>query len=318
MRSVVFENGDIRFKRQPKPKRKSGEALIRVSLAGICNTDMEISRGYMDYSGILGHEFTGRVVECDDEKLLNKRVVGEINSGCGKCEYCLTGLERHCPHRDVLGIVDRPGCMADYLVLPEQNLHIIPDSVSNRQAVFTEPLAAACEISEQVHIRPDQKVLVIGDGKLAQLIARFLHAMHLDVLVAGKHQFKMDLLNKNGIHTIEASELSDQKFDFVVEASGSAQGFLSALQNTKPRGTIILKSTVAQGSEINLAPLVINEINVVGSRCGLFQPALRILQNGRVNTEDLITAIFPAEKSEEAFQTAADRSALKVIIDFGD
>ena len=248
MRAVVFDNGLKLDKNYAKPSPQKGEALIKVNTIGICNTDYEITKGYMGYKGVLGHEFTGVVEEinADDKSLLNKRVVGEINCGCGECEWCNQGLERHCPNRSTLGIWQREGCFAEYVCLPVKNLLEIPENVSDEEAVFTEPLAAALEILEQIHIPPYKKIAVLGDGKLGLMIALALNAAGLDLILIGKHENKLEIAKKQGVKTKLLSDVEIKKeFDFVVEATGSISGFETSLALTKPRGTLILKSTIA-------------------------------------------------------------------------
>jgi len=305
----------------PVPDPQPGEVLIKVDLAGICNTDLEIIKGYMNFSGILGHEFVGRVVKVngDRQDLTGKRVVGEINCPCRVCEYCQQGLYTHCPNRSTLGIFNRNGCFADYTVLPAENLFIIPDSVADEEAVFVEPLAAAYEILEQINIKLDDKVLILGDGKLGLLISLVLNQTAADVLLAGKHEEKLDKVKKQGVKTVSIEELEiSEQFDVVVEATGSAGGFELALNLLKPRGTLVLKSTVAANKEINLAPLVINEITVIGSRCGPFKPAVEALEKKLFDVKPLISGIYKFARANEALESSRTKGCLKVIIDFRD
>ena len=305
MRAVVFDNGLKLDKNYAKPSPQKGEALIKVNTIGICNTDYEITKGYMGYKGVLGHEFTGVVEEinADDKSLLNKRVVGEINCGCGECEWCNQGLERHCPNRSTLGIWQREGCFAEYVCLPVKNLLEIPENVSDEEAVFTEPLAAALEILEQIHIPPYKKIAVLGDGKLGLMIALALNAAGLDLILIGKHENKLEIAKKQGVKTKLLSDVEIKKeFDFVVEATGSISGFETSLALTKPRGTLILKSTIAASKEFNFAPVVVDEITIVGSRCGQFAPALRLLESGRIDVKPLISDIFELNESIAAFE----------------
>lgn len=299
------------------PRPKKGEALIKVNTIGICNTDYEITKGYMGYKGVLGHEFTGVVEEinADDKSLLNKRVVGEINCGCGECEWCNQGLERHCPNRSTLGIWQREGCFAEYVCLPVKNLLEIPENVSDEEAVFTEPLAAALEILEQIHIPPYKKIAVLGDGKLGLMIALALNAAGLDLILIGKHENKLEIAKKQGVKTKLLSDVEIKKeFDFVVEATGSISGFETSLALTKPRGTLILKSTIAASKEFNFAPVVVDEITIVGSRCGQFAPALRLLESGRIDVKPLISDIFELNESIAAFERNKEKSSIKVIV----
>ena len=317
MRAVVFDNGLKLEKNNAKPSPQKGEALIKVNTIGICNTDYEITKGYMGYKGVLGHEFTGVVEEinADDNSLLNKRVVGEINCGCGECEWCNQGLERHCPNRSTLGIWQREGCFAEYVCLPVKNLLEIPENVSDEEAVFTEPLAAALEILEQIHIPPYKKIAVLGDGKLGLMIALALNAAGLDLILIGKHENKLEIAKKQGVKTKLLSDVEVKKeYDFVVEAPGSISGFETSLALTKPRGTLILKSTIAASKEFNFAPVVVDEITIVGSRCGQFAPALRLLESGRIDVKPLISDIFEFDESIAAFERNKEKSSIKVIV----
>lgn len=319
MKAVVFNEELKLVNDYEKPTPKKGEALIKITIAGICNTDFEITKGYMGYKGILGHEFVGVVEEINDEdkSLLGKRVVGEINCGCGNCEWCHQGLERHCPNRQTLGIWQKDGCFAEYLAMPLDTLIEIPDNVTDEQAVFVEPLAAGVEILEQVHVQPIQKVVVLGDGKLGLTTALALNASNIDVLLIGKHQSKLDIAKKQGVNAKLLSELDIKKeYDFVVEATGSISGFETALNLTKPRGTLVLKSTVAASKEFNLAPIVIDEIRVQGSRCGRFAPALRLLSKEKIDFSPLITGIYHIDQAIEAFEKNKEQNSLKVLIKF--
>ncbi|RPI10360.1 MAG: alcohol dehydrogenase, partial [Acidobacteriales bacterium] len=252
MLSVHLENGRVEIRRKPRPRRREGYALIRLITAGICNTDLELQRGYYHFRGTPGHEFVGEVVEADTPKLIGRRVVGEINIACGRCDWCDRGLGRHCPHRTVLGIVKHPGAFSEFFTLPEVNLHVVPDSVSTEQAVFTEPLAAACEILDQVRIPKHSPVAVLGDGKLGLLVAQVLQAQSLKVHLYGKRKKKPAI----------------PAYYWVVEATGSAHGLTEAIGMTRPRGTVILKSTVHGAVPVDTARVVVNEITLLGSRCG--------------------------------------------------
>lgn len=321
MKAIVFDENLKLDKNYEKPFPQKGEALIKVSLAGICNTDFEITKGYMGYKGILGHEFVGVVEEINDEdkSLLGKRVVAEISYGCHKpdCEWCNQGLVRHCPDRHTIGIWRKDGCFAEYITLPLEVLFEVPENVSNEQVVFVEPLAAACEILEQLHIQPIQKVLVQGDGKLGLTTALTLNAFNYDVTLVGKHQNKLDIAKAQGVKTILLDDLDVKpEWEVVVEATGSISGFETAMALTKPRGTLVLKSTVAGSKEFNLAPIVINEITVLGSRCGQFKPALRLLENNRIDFKSFISGIYSVDDAIEAFEKNKDKDTLKVLIKF--
>ncbi len=315
MKALVFD-GTISLREVPKPEPAAGEALINVLIAGICKTDLELTLGYMDFRGIPGHEFVGVVEHSPVSELVGSRVVGEINAGCGKCSYCLRGLERHCPERTVLGILNRKGTMAEYLTLPVSNLLRVPDSLPNEKAVFTEPLAAAMEILEQVMIRPADRVLVIGDGKLGLLVSMALRLTGCDLLLTGKHRHKLELFARTGGAVCMLSDLvrSGERFDIVVEASGSPSGWDLAVNSVRPRGAIVLKSTYHGNLDFNPAPLVIDEITVVGSRCGLFGPALRVMDLGLVDPTPLVEATYPLDEAEKAFAKAGERGALKVLL----
>lgn len=323
MKAVVFNDKDgLRLDTNyPKPVPQKGEALIKVSLAGICNTDFEITKGYMGYNGILGHEFVGVVeeVNSDDKSLLGKRVVAEISYGCNdpECEWCAQKNYRHCPSRHTLGIVEKDGCFAEYLTMPLNVLFEVPENVSDEQAVFVEPLAAACEITEQLHIKPIDKVVVLGDGKLGLTTALTLHAQGLDVTLIGKHQNKLDIAKKQKVKTQLLQKLKvENNFDVVVEATGSVSGFETSLALVKPRGVLVLKSTIATGKELNLAPIVINEITVLGSRCGQFPPALRLLENDRIDFKPFISDVYNIDDAIEGFEANKSKETLKVLIKF--
>lgn len=323
MKAVVFNDKDgLRLDTNyPKPVPQKGEALIKVSLAGICNTDFEITKGYMGYNGILGHEFVGVVeeVNSDDKSLLGKRVVAEISYGCNdpECEWCAQKNYRHCPSRHTLGIVEKDGCFAEYLTMPLNVLFEVPENVSDEQAVFVEPLAAACEITEQLHIKPIDKVVVLGDGKLGLTTALTLHAQGLDVTLIGKHQNKLDIAKNQKVKTQLLQELKvENNFDVVVEATGSVSGFETSLALVKPRGVLVLKSTIATGKELNLAPIVINEITVLGSRCGQFPPALRLLENDRIDFKPFISGVYNIDDAIEGFEANKSKETLKVLIKF--
>jgi threonine dehydrogenase-like Zn-dependent dehydrogenase len=315
MKAILFDGRKVRFSRDaPRPEPPVGEALIRIRKAGICATDLEIAKGYMGFKGIMGHEFVG-TVEKGPDSWKGKRVVGEINCACGTCQTCTSGLSNHCPNRTVLGIENRDGVFADCAILPVRNLHRVPEGVSDDDAVFAEPLAAAYQIARQVPLEPDQDVLVIGDGRLAQLIVRMLVAQGCRPRMVGKHANRMQAAEKIGVQTTHVQEYKPRpQIPLVIEAGGSPAGLDLAMRCVRPRGTILLKSTTALGEELNLAPLVVNEITVVGSRCGPFADALEALETGAVDVSALITAEYPLERGLEAFQAARDPRNLKVLI----
>ena len=319
MKAIVFDKELKLVNDYKKPVPQKGEALVRVTLAGICNTDFEITKGYMGYVGVLGHEAVGVVEEIndDDKSLLGKRVVAEISYGCKKadCPYCAEKLYRHCPDRHTLGIWRKDGVFAEYFTMPLETLFEVPENVSDEQAVFVEPLAAACEITEQLHIDPMKKVVVLGDGKLGLTTALTLNAQNFDVLLVGKHQNKLDIAAKQGVQTKLLNEFKvEKKYDVVVEATGSASGFETSMALTKPRGVLVLKSTVASGKELNLAPIVIDEITVLGSRCGQFPPALRLLKNNKIDFSDFISGIYSIDDALDAFEANKSKNNLKILI----
>ena len=319
MKAIVFDKELKLDNNYKKPIPQKGEALIRVTLAGICNTDYEITKGYMGYVGVLGHEFVGIVEEVNDadQSWIGKRVVAEISWGCDdpNCEWCAKKNYRHCPSRHTIGIWKKDGAMAEYITLPTNILFEVPQNVSDEQAVFVEPLAAACEITEQLHIEPTQKVLVLGDGKLGLTTALTLHALNLDVLLVGKHENKLDIAKAQGVKTKLLANFNPQKiYDVVVEATGTASGFEMSMSLTKPRGVLVLKSTVATGKELNLAPIVIDEITVLGSRCGQFAPALRLLENNRIDFSPFISKTYSIDDALEAFEANKSKETLKILI----
>ena len=297
----------------PDPRRSPGESIVRVTLAGICGTDLEITRGYMNYRGIPGHEFVGRVADTDDPSLASKRVVGEINAACGHCSFCDAGLGRHCADRTVLGIKGRNGTFAEYLALPNENLLVVPDSIPDEAAVFTEPLAAAYEIFEQLQIESDHSIVVLGDGRLGAMVSLAFKAEGLRPIVAGHHRGKLERLASLGLATAMEQTLAGG-YDYVVDCTGHGNGLTRAIELVKPRGTIVLKSTAAAGAALNLAPIVINEITVVGSRCGRFAPALAALEAGKLDLRPLIDGTFALEDGSHAMETAARRSNFKILL----
>jgi threonine dehydrogenase-like Zn-dependent dehydrogenase len=289
MRALWLENQRLSLREVPEPAPRSGEAVVRVLVAGICNTDLELTRGYYPFTGIPGHEFVGEVD--------GRRVAGEINAICGKCNACLAGRPTHCENRTVLGIKDRDGAFAEYLVLPRENLHAIPDSISTEQAVFIEPLAAALRIQEQVAIAQSDRVLVVGHGKLGRLIARTLELTGCDLLVAAR-----------------GSSVPERMFDVVVECSGNPEGFETARKAVRPRGTIVMKSTYAGELKVNASALVVDEITLIGSRCGPFDKAIELLSSRKIDVSDMIDATYPLDKAITAFGHAQRAGAMKVLV----
>ena len=289
MRALVLDQ-HLQLKRDyPVPEPQAGEALVRVSQAGICTTDLEIVRGYMGFNGVLGHEFVGIVEQAPDHPdLVGCRVAGEINAACRKCETCLAGRPTHCPSRTVLGISGRNGAFADYLSLPYHNLHPLPTSLSDDQAVLVEPLAAACEITQQTTVKPTDRVLVIGDGKLGLLCAQVLFLTGCSLTLLGRHQEKGQWLQDRGIRVTTSASDIPSGVDLVVEATGHPDGLTLARQLVRPRGTIVLKSTYHGNMSLNMSQLVVDEISLMGSRCGPFPPAIRLLEQGLVQVGPLV------------------------------
>jgi threonine dehydrogenase-like Zn-dependent dehydrogenase len=313
MRAVVLDEHGLSVTDRPMPEPQPGEVLVRVLKAGLCETDLQLVRGYMGFRGILGHEFVGIA---ESGLFQGKRVAGEINCFCGRCETCKAGSPTHCPNRSVLGIMNHDGAFAEYIAVPERNLHEIPDSVSTEQAVFVEPLAAAFQILEQVAIRANHDVIILGDGRLGNLCAQVLSQTDCRLTVVGKHPRKLSLLAKRGIRTTILSNIGfARQADVVIDCTGSSSGFETALKLLKPRGTLILKTTVAGTQQLSLAPLVIDEITVVGSRCGQFPPAIRALQENRIDVCSLIDATYPLAEAVAAFERATTTPTLKLLLE---
>ena len=314
MQAVWLEDQQLSMRDVPVPDPPEGETLIRVLQAGICNTDVELIQGYYPYTGILGHEFVG-IVERGPAQLIEQRVVGEINAVCGDCWACKSGRSTHCENRTVLGIVNRHGAFAEYLTLPARNLHVVPEDVSTDAATFTEPLAAALEIQQQIEIGPDDRVLVVGDGKLGQLIAQTLAITGCELVVVGRHDNKLDLLAQRSIRTGRTDSVQPGTFDVAVECTGNPQGFELAQTALRPRGTLVLKSTYAGHLTLDAAAVVVNELTLLGSRCGPFPPALRLLAERTVDVEPLIHARYPLSHALEAFEHAERPGVLKVLLE---
>ena len=316
MKALRFFGNTLELAEIPVPGRET-EALVRVTKSGICNTDLEIVRGYAGFQGTIGHEFVGIVEKADDaQHLVGKRVVGEINAGCGTCELCRKGDPRHCPTRTVLGIVGRDGAHAEFLNLPSRNLIEVPDNVSDEQAVFAEPLAAAFGITEQVEIDAETRVAVIGDGKLGLLCAMTLAIGSPHVTIIGKHKAKLDLAEKRNIAALlidEVTAANHRSFDVVVEASGSESGFSTAVDIVRPRGKIVLKSTFHGTTTWQASRVVVDEITIVGSRCGRFAPAVDLLANGSINVTDMIDDQFSLSNGVAAMARAGEKGTLKLL-----
>ena len=317
MRALIFDQSLAFRSRHPEPLEAEGDTRIRVVRAGICATDLEICRGYMNFTGVLGHEFVGEVVESPDKNLIGQRVVGEINIVCGRCDLCLSGLSNHCRNRTVVGILNHGGAFADIIRLPAVNLHVLPKTVDDDQAVFVEPLAAAFQILKQIKLDGKKWVTVLGDGRLGLLVAQVLRNVGCPVRVIGKHADKLALCERWSIRSRALSDINprhDQ--DVVVDCTGSIAGFELAMQMVRPRGTIILKSTVAVGKPLNLAPLVIDEIQVIGSRCGPFREAIRALADKSVDVTSLIHRRMKLKQGVEAMELAGRAGVLKVLLTF--
>ncbi len=315
MKGLWLENNKLQLLTDlPIPQPAEGEALVRVLSAGICNTDLELIRGYYCYGGILGHEFVG-VVEKGPEQLINQRVVGEINAVCGQCRYCIGQQKTHCENRTVLGIVNRNGAFAEYLCLPIENLHIVPPQIPTKVATFTEPLAAALEIQQQITLSSNDRVLVVGDGKLGQLIAQTLALTGCDLLVVGRHRQKLDNLEKRGIKTSLNNTIANKSFDVSVDCTGNPEGFGLALRALRPRGTLVLKSTYTGNLSLDASSIVVDEITIIGSRCGSFPAALQLLEQRRVDVNYLIEACYPLTEAIAAFAQAQAKGTLKILLE---
>lgn len=319
MQALWLEDNKIDLRDIVQP-RKQNEVLIKIRKAGICSTDLELVKGYYPYTGVLGHEFVGEVVSSplpEGEGLgvrAGDRVVGDINAVCGACEQCLNGRPTHCENRTVLGIVNRDGTFAEYTTLPVENLHKVPASVSDEMAVFTEPLAAALEIQEQVNIKPTDRVLLVGAGRLGQLIAQTLALTGCDLRVVARHTRQQELLSARGIQIVAEEEIQRWRWDVVVEATGSPSGFALARQAIRPRGTLVLKSTYKGEMNVNFSSIVVDEVNIIGSRCGPFEPALRLMESKQVDPTVLIDAEFSLSDGVKAFERAAQSGVLKALL----
>ena len=319
MNALWLENNKLDLRDIPQTQ-KPNEALIKIRKAGICSTDLELVKGYYPYTGIIGHEFVGEVVssplpEGEGQKVrVGDRVVGEINVVCNECEQCLNGRPTHCEHRTVLGIVNRNGTFAEYTSLPIANLRRVPALVPDEMAVFTEPLAAALEIQQQIQIKPTDRVLLVGVGRLGQLIAQTLALTGCDLRVVARHAHQQNLLKRRGIRIIAEDEIKPWRWDIVVEATGSAGGFSLARQAIRPRGTLVLKSTYKGEMNVNFSSIVVDEINIIGSRCGPFEPALRLMESKQVDPTVLVDSEFSLGNALKAFEHAAETGVLKVLV----
>jgi len=312
MRALVFDK-QLELREVPYPILNTGEALLKIRVAGICNTDLEIMRGYKGFSGILGHEFVAEIVDGVPDKI-GQRVVGEINVSCGNCDFCRRQIPSQCRHRSAIGIFDHDGAFAEYLTLPIENLHAVPDSISDEQAVFTEPLAAACQILRQVHIQPNDKVIVIGAGKLGLLCAQVIKLTGADLSVIVRHDRQIQLLEKWGIRAVYRDELNNARSQFIIDCTGAESGFADALDLVEPQGTIVLKSTYEGLPQIDLTRIAVEEITVVGSRCGSFVTALRYLEHRLIDVQGMIDGQYSLEDGLRAMDLASQKGILKVLL----
>lgn len=314
MIATHLEAGTVSVRALPVPEPPSGCALLKVRLAGICNTDLELLRGYYGFEGVPGHEFVADVAQAEDSALVGRRVVGEINLACGRCEWCHRGMQRHCPSRKVLGIVRHPGAFAEYCTLPLANLHTVPRTVPDEEAVFTEPLAAACAIPEQVPVKSGTRAAVFGDGKLGLLCAMVLALNGARVTLFGKHPKKMAIAHAVGVFPRLLGEACGEQFPLVVDATGSPSGLETAIRATEPRGKLVMKSTVHDPVRLDMASVIVPEISLIGSRCGRFQDALPILSGKLLPIERMIEAEYPLSEAPAAFAHAARKGTLKVLL----
>lgn len=316
MRAIELHDHQLSFRTDfSAPITPAGEVNVRVLKAGICETDLQLVKGYMDFHGIPGHEFVGIA---ESGKFQGCRVVGEINCPCHECSTCRAGRPRHCPHRTVVGILNRNGAFAELLSIPETSLHLVPDHVPNQFAVFTEPVAAACRILEQQLVQPTDSVLILGAGRLGNLCAQVLKPQCHELLVVGKHAWKLSRIAECGIDSEELPVFQPQAvWDVVVDCTGSQSGIETALQCVRPCGLIVLKTTIASEQSLHLAPIVIDETRIVGSRCGPFEPAIELIAEGRLQLAPLISATYDIEAAVEAFQVSVRSDVLKVLLNIG-
>ncbi len=315
IRALVYENGNLEIKEKKIPKLKDGEVLIKIKMAGICNTDLEITAGYLGFEGTLGHEFVGIVEKDPEGDLKGERVVGSINIPCGECYLCERGIENHCVNMEAIGMRKRDGAFAEYLKLPRENIHIVPKEISDKEAVLVEPLAAGMEIIEQEHIKATDEVVILGDGKLGHSVARVLYAAGKDPKLIGKHQNKLAKIGKIDIETYLLGEYKGIA-DYVIECTGSSSGLKTALNLIRPRGTIVLKTTTADLNDIDMSKVAVDEIEIVGSRCGPFAPTLKMMKNNDLALDKMVDEIYDFEDSLKAFKEAQDSDKLKILLKF--
>ena len=315
MQAIWLENQELSFRADLNiPELDEGEALIRLRLAGICSTDLEMVRGYYPFTGILGHEFIGEIVEAPDPNWQGKRVTGEINIACGTCATCRRGDRTHCENRATLGIHNQHGCFAEYFKLPVENLHLVPEHIPDEVAVFIEPIAAALEIQQQIQIRPDDLGLIIGAGRLGLLIAQTLALTGCDLRVVVRHSFQKEILEARGIATLSEDQIPSKAFDWVIEATGAPGGFELGLRAVRPRGVVVLKSTYAGDLQANFSEVVVNEVTLIGSRCGPFGPAIRLLAANQIDPKPLINAVYALKEGVQAFDHASQSGVLKILL----
>jgi len=315
MLGLWLENKELRLRHDIASPKREGEALIRVRMSGICGTDLELTRGYYPFTGVIGHEFVGEVVDAPDSSWLGARVVGEINAACGHCAACRANMPTHCENRTVLGILNRDGAHAEYLSLPLENLHRVPENIPDEKAVFAEPIAAALEILEGTHIHPSDRVLLVGAGRLGQVIAQVLRLTGADLHVLARHPRQKEILRSFNIALTDEDSIQPRRWDVVVDATGSSAGLDIATRALRPRGRLVLKSTYAGKAEVAVSPWVVDELTLIGSRCGPFTPALRLLDAGLVDPTLLIDALYPLGKAVEAMQVAHQRGRLKILLE---
>lgn len=313
MKALVFDK-ELRVEDVPMPVPAPGEAVVRIITAGICNTDIEIRKGYMSYAGILGHEFVGIVEKAQNDYLVGKRVVGEINCVCGQCRYCKMEMPNHCINRTVLGISKHPGVFAEYATIPEANLHIVPDAIQDDVASFAEPLAAAFRVSEQISINAEDRIIVLGDGKLGQLISQALWLYSRNIVCVGKYTWKLQMLATQGIPTAVGTSEIEGQADIVVDATGSPDGLVRAISLVRPEGTVVLKTTCTEPLALESAVAVVNEVRIIGSRCGPFRAALEALAMGTVEIRPMITESYPLTDAIYAMGRAEAQGVMKVLL----
>ena len=310
MKGIYFNGTDAVYREDlPIPVRGEKESLVKILLCAVCNTDKEVRKGYRpDFRGVLGHEFVGEVVESSDESLVGKRVVGELNAACGACIYCKTGRPSHCNERRVLGMKNKDGAFAEYMTIDTNLLHVVPEELPTEIAIFTEPLAAAFEILTQVHVSPSKNAAVLGDGRLALFVAQVLAQTGIDLTVIGKHEEKLELFKSFAKVTTKGEP---EGYEYVAECTGSPSGLQKALELVRKKGTIMLKSTYAGTTDVDMSMVVVNEITIVGSRCGPFEPALKMLKEGKITLPNI--EIYECKDFEKAFESRAFKAGISFM-----